>query len=606
MESAYMRQLAPSIDKRGEAAAAGNAPAAAPGSLSKADACAAICGIQNHVEMPKSCKTRWEPEYEDKEGCRCLKSYHCCKEKCPVIDTDVCNRLDEAGGIPGKGFSFGINETDCCGCPAMKCLPCEPPLTKEESECDTSKGCFAFIQHNRYEKILHSFNGFCWQSKCKATPTIYAKPNCDLRCQEVGEKIDVCGTPYQECADNKPFVTTCLDAKFPMQGDCFEPPKQKSAQGFYNKAVRSSGSQCEQCHRWQSDPLSCDDRDAAAEQHNCRKHASGLSTICWSKVVNKDSCGCNQADCVVNEESCRQTFAPDAACPPKHKKVKGVSICNHAREICVKCPSQVPVPRCKHGKVYKDTDVNGCPMLRCQPTPSWKIPRSCVSGLYKLEEHMDGSTHLVCQDGDVRCRESNYIDLQLIVDQSSSIGKKNFGKVMHDLAEELIGSLEIGKDKSHVALTKFSTEPSLEFNLTRYTTNDQIKTNLLESKLKGGLTYAAAALKAAWPQFDNQARWNNTNIKKVLLYFTDGDAHDENKISTEVAPWRSKDVKIFVIGIGTLVKEAGLLKFTEDPNSVFHADSFSEFYDALAKVIARICPGTWVPKNIAIAERSIK
>ena len=58
-----------------------------------------------------------------------------------------------------------------------------------------------------------------------------------------------------------------------------------------------------------------------------------------------------------------QVFGAGEVCPKDHIKLRGVSICNVARDLCKPCPKLIAISpdSCAFGEVIKTHDCNGCP-----------------------------------------------------------------------------------------------------------------------------------------------------------------------------------------------------------------------------------------------------
>jgi len=116
----------------------------------------------------------------------------------------------------------------------------------------------------------------------------------------------------------------------------------------------------------------------------------------------------------------------------------------------------------------------------------------------------------------------------------------------------------------------------------------------MEAKIRniqfwGGLTYTASAMEKSWKLYEPRARWDNKNIHKVLLVFTDGEATDAEDVQAAAAKWMKRGVKIYAVGIGGNVSRRGLDQITGDPSKVLRAKNFEEVNSTLSKMLKSIC-----------------
>jgi len=190
------------------------------------------------------------------------------------------------------------------------------------------------------------------------------------------------------------------------------------------------------------------------------------------------------------------------------------------------------------------------------------------------------------------CKGSMSLDLQLVVDSSGSVRKKNFVQLMEDIASNLIHQLVIGSSATRVALTKYSSDKQWivpEFLLDTYQDKALMEAKIRNIQFWGGLTYTASAMEKSWKLYEPRARWDNKNIHKVLLVFTDGEATDAEDVQAAAAKWMKRGVKIYAVGIGGNVSRRGLDQITGDPSKVLRAKNFEEVNSTLSKMLKSIC-----------------
>ncbi|SOV10908.1 circumsporozoite- and TRAP-related protein [Plasmodium sp. gorilla clade G2] len=158
-----------------------------------------------------------------------------------------------------------------------------------------------------------------------------------------------------------------------------------------------------------------------------------------------------------------------------------------------------------------------------------------------------------CLGDDCFCQ--NYYDLTLILDESASIGSKNWKNHVIPFTDKIINDLTISKNEVHVGILLFSSK-----NRDYVTYGDELryqKDELLKKveKLKkdyycGGGTKILGALKYS---LENYTKHKNVryNAPKVTILFTDGNENSaSNKQLLEMGlTYRRERVKLLVLGV---------------------------------------------------------
>lgn len=158
-----------------------------------------------------------------------------------------------------------------------------------------------------------------------------------------------------------------------------------------------------------------------------------------------------------------------------------------------------------------------------------------------------------CLGDDCFCQ--NYYDLTLILDESASIGSKNWKNHVIPFTDKIIKDLTISKNEVHVGILLFSSK-----NRDYVTYGDELryqKDELLKKveKLKkdyycGGGTKILGALKYS---LENYTKHKNIryDAPKVTILFTDGNENSaSNKQLLEMGlTYRRERVKLLVLGV---------------------------------------------------------
>jgi len=293
-----------------------------------------------------------------------------------------------------KGTLYGILEQDCCGCPSVKCINCEPVEPKAE-KCPSGEGarpldCYDYEKHDHYA----SSEDKCWRARCvENTSDAPADKVCDARCQKDKTLTTHCLFTHNVCEANR-MRSDCpkIDPNFGVTAlqwpvECYKSPvlEDDNDGGHFWHADSTS---CKKCEKWRYDKKSCDAKDAVAAAQDCHQFGNKeLDKFCWKKEVTKDSCGCDVAECLERENITEEDeFDPNHVCPKDHVRMHGVSICLQKRDICKKCPPVINIDAadCRYGKVTQSKDCNGCPTIVCERA---RVPNSsCYCAKYKLTD----------------------------------------------------------------------------------------------------------------------------------------------------------------------------------------------------------------------------
>ncbi|XP_029654894.1 collagen alpha-1(XIV) chain-like, partial [Octopus sinensis] len=142
---------------------------------------------------------------------------------------------------------------------------------------------------------------------------------------------------------------------------------------------------------------------------------------------------------------------------------------------------------------------------------------------------------------------SAQIDLVFLIDSSGSVEEPNFNKTKNFL-ENIVRNLDIGPDKTRVAVIRFSSFSLVSFSLSAHSTNSAV------IKAIDAISYDDGSSTATGLALDEVRTSVFTNTRKsaaakVLVLVTDGQS--DNEIRTVAAAQKLKDagVTIFTIGV---------------------------------------------------------
>ena len=196
------------------------------------------------------------------------------------------------------------------------------------------------------------------------------------------------------------------------------------------------------------------------------------------------------------------------------------------------------------------------------------------------------------------------VDLVFLVDASGSVGPKNFEKQLN-FVKNIVDKFDIGKDKTRVSLSTFSSEFNPWFGLDKHTTKSAVKsaiTGVLNS-YAGGNTYTAEALDLL-NRLVLRKRRTTGGVDTVVVLLTDGKATDSKNVEAAARKIHGMGVTVYSMGVGAAI-DANELKLSATPSPtdayVIRAASFAELDSWADTVQCRACATTYWSDNICTA-----
>ena len=193
------------------------------------------------------------------------------------------------------------------------------------------------------------------------------------------------------------------------------------------------------------------------------------------------------------------------------------------------------------------------------------------------------------------CTTQTQSDLVFAVDDSTSVQRSNFNKVL-DFVANIVGTLTIGTDAALVGFTSFSNTVRHQFYMNRYTVKSTLLTQIDRVRYRGGGTDIAKALNEV---YDNQFKTSNgarNGAIKVLVLITDGKAEGSRAVEdmlTAAQTIRDAGIIILSVGIKSGVDIDQLTQIAGDASRVFSADDFDNALGNIQQtLIETTCEGT--------------
>jgi len=193
---------------------------------------------------------------------------------------------------------------------------------------------------------------------------------------------------------------------------------------------------------------------------------------------------------------------------------------------------------------------------------------------------------------DGTCTRSSKFDLQLIVDSSASIGEKRFHIMMAGIAD-MISQFDIAKDKTRVALFKYSSEEIMvrEIRLNSYDNAADLKAAIKATEFQMGMTFTATAMEKALAHYETGMR-DDGETAKVCIVFTDGNPKSDEEIERVPAAskaWAGIGAKVFAVGIGSQITEEGLEAIAGSDERIVNVANFESFGRKAKSLLVKVC-----------------
>ncbi|XP_068951398.1 integrin alpha-1 isoform X2 [Petaurus breviceps papuanus] len=196
----------------------------------------------------------------------------------------------------------------------------------------------------------------------------------------------------------------------------------------------------------------------------------------------------------------------------------------------------------------------------------------------------------ICSDVDSRFQVVNSIapsvqgcntqlDIVIVLDGSNSIYP--WTSVI-DFLNSLLRKMDIGPKQTQVGIVQYSENVTHEFNLNKYTSTEEVlvAANQIEQR-QGRQTMTALGIDTARKEAFTKARGARSGVKKVMVIVTDGESHDNHRLSKVIQDCEDEDIQRFAIAIlghynrGNLSTE----KFVEEIKSIASEPTEKHFFN---------------------------
>uniref|UniRef100_A0A672UI40 Collagen alpha-1(XX) chain n=1 Tax=Strigops habroptila TaxID=2489341 RepID=A0A672UI40_STRHB len=186
-----------------------------------------------------------------------------------------------------------------------------------------------------------------------------------------------------------------------------------------------------------------------------------------------------------------------------------------------------------------------------------------------------------------QCDTSAMTDIVLLVDGSWSIGRNNF-KLIKEFLSNLISPFSIGQDKIRVGLSQYSSDPRTEWDLSAYSTRDQVLEAVRSLRYKGGNTFTGLALTHVLEQNLKPGAGARLEAEKLVILLTDGKSQDDANLAAQTL--KNLGIEIFAIGVKN-ADEAELRQVASEPLelTVYNVLDFPLLSSLVGKLTRVLC-----------------
>ncbi|XP_052786251.1 cartilage matrix protein-like [Mya arenaria] len=134
-------------------------------------------------------------------------------------------------------------------------------------------------------------------------------------------------------------------------------------------------------------------------------------------------------------------------------------------------------------------------------------------------------------------------DVAFILDSSGSIGATNYQKMLQ-FVRDVTSKFDVGPDKVRIATEIFSDRTFPQFNLNRYTTQQQVDQAIANIPYKQGTTNTGQALHDAYTTIFNQNNGDRPGIPNIAIVVTDGRSTNRPNTLAEAQKLRNSGVQV--------------------------------------------------------------
>ncbi|XP_078580606.1 uncharacterized protein LOC144864418 isoform X3 [Branchiostoma floridae x Branchiostoma japonicum] len=164
------------------------------------------------------------------------------------------------------------------------------------------------------------------------------------------------------------------------------------------------------------------------------------------------------------------------------------------------------------------------------------------------------------------------LDLIFLLDGSGSITAPNF-ELVKSFTYSVSRNFDVSPNATRIGVAQYSDTNSLEFNLNRYSTKDEVLNAVNGISYQGGGTYTGAALDFVRQTMMVESAGDRAMSPNILVVATDGESSDDQRTPAEVL--RNAGTLVYAVGIGAGVSSTTLLDIAGYNSRVLQATDFA-------------------------------
>ena len=183
-------------------------------------------------------------------------------------------------------------------------------------------------------------------------------------------------------------------------------------------------------------------------------------------------------------------------------------------------------------------------------------------------------------------------DITFILDNSGSVGHDNYEKTKQFVVS-IIEDLNVGEDRTRVAVVTYSDSAKLEFNLDKFNSRREMIPAVEELEYANGKTNTAAALNLATSQIYGNSVFNRQNFQDIIVLFTDGGSNDAVQTVLKATEAKLQGITIIVVAVGGWVNRFEVNEIASFPaaKNVFNVTDHRSLSGIRAALSAAVCDG---------------
>ncbi|XP_059800900.1 collagen alpha-6(VI) chain-like [Hypanus sabinus] len=205
-----------------------------------------------------------------------------------------------------------------------------------------------------------------------------------------------------------------------------------------------------------------------------------------------------------------------------------------------------------------------------------------VTNFDALDDIKNNIVRAICSQE--ACSKMGKSDIIFLIDGSGSISPTDFQK-MKEFMHSFVNRTTISPENVHMGLIQYAADYRLEFNLVRYSSQDDIRKAITAVRQIGGGTMTGSALSFTEEYFA-QSKGGRPGIPQYLIVITDGEAQDE--VLGPATSIRNEGIIVFAVGVSE-ANVSQLLEIGGSQDKVHYVEDFTQLEDLDQKIYWEIC-----------------